>query len=274
MLMNNLDPEVAERPDDLVVYGGTGRAARSLAGLRHDRGDVARPGERRDAPRPVRQAGRRLPAPTNGRPACSSPTRSSCRTGRRRRSSAASRQSRPHDVRPDDCRKLDLHRHSGHPAGAPTRPSPRSRLHRFGGTLAGRHRPHRRPRAAWAAPSRLGVTMNGGRRHLRRGGPVARRAPARDPVRRRRLHLHRPRRSHSPGRPRRIGGRSRSRSSATPPRSCPGCWPRTSPVDVVTDQTSAHDPSTYVPAGLSLDGGGASFASATSPSTCGGPGPA
>jgi urocanate hydratase len=29
MLMNNLDPDVAERPDDLVVYGGTGRAARS-----------------------------------------------------------------------------------------------------------------------------------------------------------------------------------------------------------------------------------------------------
>ena len=31
MLMNNLDPDVAERPDDLVVYGGTGRAARSWA---------------------------------------------------------------------------------------------------------------------------------------------------------------------------------------------------------------------------------------------------
>src|SRR5699024_6113948 len=29
MLMNNLDPQVAERPDDLVVYGGTGKAARS-----------------------------------------------------------------------------------------------------------------------------------------------------------------------------------------------------------------------------------------------------
>src|SRR4029077_14399743 len=28
MLQNNLDPEVAERPDDLVVYGGTGKAAR------------------------------------------------------------------------------------------------------------------------------------------------------------------------------------------------------------------------------------------------------
>jgi urocanate hydratase len=46
MLMNNLDPDVAERPDDLVVYGGTGRAARSwgafdamvatLTGLRED----------------------------------------------------------------------------------------------------------------------------------------------------------------------------------------------------------------------------------------------
>jgi urocanate hydratase len=31
MLMNNLDAEVAERPDDLVVYGGSGRAARSWA---------------------------------------------------------------------------------------------------------------------------------------------------------------------------------------------------------------------------------------------------
>ena len=31
MLMNNLDPEVAERPDDLVVYGGRGKAARNWA---------------------------------------------------------------------------------------------------------------------------------------------------------------------------------------------------------------------------------------------------
>ncbi len=29
MLMNNLDPEVGEQPDQLIVYGGTGRAARS-----------------------------------------------------------------------------------------------------------------------------------------------------------------------------------------------------------------------------------------------------
>src|SRR3989441_1721446 len=29
MIQNNLDPDVAERPEDLIVYGGTGRAARS-----------------------------------------------------------------------------------------------------------------------------------------------------------------------------------------------------------------------------------------------------
>ena len=29
MLMNNLDPDVAENPDQLIIYGGTGRAARS-----------------------------------------------------------------------------------------------------------------------------------------------------------------------------------------------------------------------------------------------------
>ena len=31
MLMNNLDPEVAERPQELVVYGGSGKAARNWA---------------------------------------------------------------------------------------------------------------------------------------------------------------------------------------------------------------------------------------------------
>src|SRR5262245_24403733 len=33
MLQNNLDPEVAERPDDLVVYGGSGRPARNWEGF-------------------------------------------------------------------------------------------------------------------------------------------------------------------------------------------------------------------------------------------------
>jgi urocanate hydratase len=33
MLMNNLDPEVAEHPEELVVYGGSGKAARDWASL-------------------------------------------------------------------------------------------------------------------------------------------------------------------------------------------------------------------------------------------------
>ena len=59
MLMNNLDPEVAERPDDLVVYGGTGRAARdwgafdamvrTLTAREGDEAGAVRPARRRDA---------------------------------------------------------------------------------------------------------------------------------------------------------------------------------------------------------------------------------
>ncbi len=68
MIMNNLDPEVAERPDDLVVYGGSGRAARSwdafdaivrtLRGLEDDETMLVQSGKpvgvfrtHRDAPR-------------------------------------------------------------------------------------------------------------------------------------------------------------------------------------------------------------------------------
>ena len=55
MLMNNLDPEVAERPEDLVVYGGSGKAARnwpafdaiveSLRSLEHDETLVVQSGK-------------------------------------------------------------------------------------------------------------------------------------------------------------------------------------------------------------------------------------
>src|ERR1700730_4376787 len=53
-LMNNLDPDVAERPDDLVVYGGSGKAARNwesfdaivraLTALEHDETLLAQSG--------------------------------------------------------------------------------------------------------------------------------------------------------------------------------------------------------------------------------------
>src|SRR5438876_11215803 len=55
MLMNNLDPDVAERPDDLIVYGGSGKAARnwaafdaivrSLTALEHDETLVVQSGK-------------------------------------------------------------------------------------------------------------------------------------------------------------------------------------------------------------------------------------
>ena len=60
MLLNNLDPEVAEHPEELVVYGGSGRAARSHAG-------VAR-----------RSCGRCSACATTRRCSCSRASRSAC----------------------------------------------------------------------------------------------------------------------------------------------------------------------------------------------------
>ena len=70
MLMNNLDPDVAERPDDLVVYGGTGRAARSWEAFDAIVRSLRTLAGRRDAAGPVGQAGGRLPDPRSGRPGC------------------------------------------------------------------------------------------------------------------------------------------------------------------------------------------------------------
>ena len=71
MLMNNLDPEVAERPEDLVVYGGTGPRRAVWEALRRDRAHAAATlARRRDAARAVRQAGRRLPHARRWRRAC------------------------------------------------------------------------------------------------------------------------------------------------------------------------------------------------------------
>ena len=70
MLQNNLDPEVAERPDDLVVYGGTGRAARDWRSFDAMVRTLTTLRRRRDDARPVRPAGRRAAAPTSGRRGC------------------------------------------------------------------------------------------------------------------------------------------------------------------------------------------------------------
>src|SRR6266487_1624953 len=80
MLMNNLDPDVAERPDDLVVYGGSGKAARNWPAF-----------DTLGAARAHRQCHARA------------------RVGHVEELSRAG-SPRPDDVRTDDGRVVDLHR--------------------------------------------------------------------------------------------------------------------------------------------------------------------
>ena len=116
MLMNNLDPDVAERPDDLVVYGGSGKAARnwpafdaivrSLRSLEHDETLLVQSGKpvgifqtHPGAPRVLIANSLLVPAWANWD------------TFRDLEDRGLT------DVRPDDRRQLDLHRQPGHRAG-------------------------------------------------------------------------------------------------------------------------------------------------------------
>ncbi len=152
MLMNNLDPDVAERPEDLVVYGGSGRAARSWAAfdaivasltrLEHDETLLVQSGKPVGVFRTHPGAPRVLIANALLVPAWA--------TWETFRDLEAPR---PDDVRPDDRGELDLHRHAGHPPGhvrdAGRRgPPPLRRAISPAGCSS------RRVSAAWAAPSR------------------------------------------------------------------------------------------------------------------------
>ena len=64
MLMNNLDPDVAEKPGELVVYGGIGRAARDWQAFDRDR-------RRAEA---ARSRSRPCSSSRASRSACSAPT--------------------------------------------------------------------------------------------------------------------------------------------------------------------------------------------------------
>ena len=220
MLCNNLDPEVAERPADLVVYGGTGKAARDwpsfhaivatlrgLAAGRDHAGGVRAPGRRAAHPR-VGAAGadRQLePGPGLGQLAGVPPAGGA----------------RADHVRPDDRRLVDLHRHPGHPAGhlRDVRRAGRAALRRHAARTAGGHR-----RAGWH-----GRCAAAGGDHERRRGAVrgVRPGPA-APAHRGPLPGRGGRLPGRRGAPLRAGGRgrpSRCRSgwSATPPRCCPSC---------------------------------------------------
>ena len=172
MLLNNLDPEVAEHPQELVVYGGSGRAARSHEALRAIVTTLLR---LRDDETLLVQSGKpvgRVPHPRgrSARPDRELPARPSL--GELGRVPAA-RGRGADDVRPDDRRLVDLHRHPGDPAGhlPDLRRGGRGalRLRRSDGA----HDPHRRPR--WH-----GRCAAAGRDDGRRGDPLRRGRPALD----------------------------------------------------------------------------------------------
>ena len=152
MLQNNLDPEVAENPDQLVVYGGTGRAARSweaframmrtLTTLDADETMLVQSGKPVGVMRTHEWAPRVLIANSNLVPDWA-------QLGR----IPTPRASRAHDVRTDDRRFVDLHRHPGDPAGH-VRVFRRDRPHASSAApLPARSRSPPVP-AAWAVPSR------------------------------------------------------------------------------------------------------------------------
>ena len=165
-------------------------------------------------------------------------------------------EARADDVRPDDGRLVDLHRHAGDPAGHV--PDVRR-----GGRAALRHR---RPRGA---DDPHGGARRDGRRAAacgddgRRGDPLHRGRSARGSSggSRRATSTRRPTRSttrsRASARRRRRDARSRSGCSGTRPSSCPSSRARGEHFDLVTDQTAAHDPlNGYVPRGPFGRGGG------------------
>jgi hypothetical protein len=116
MIQNNLDPEVAEKPDDLVVYGGRGKAARSweafdailesLKNLEEDETLLVQSGKPVVVSKVTQGRAESVDRQFQPGPALGD-------VGTLRRT----RQKGTHHVRADDRRFMDLHRHAGHSAG-------------------------------------------------------------------------------------------------------------------------------------------------------------
>ena len=251
MLMNNLDPEVAENPDALVVYGGTGRAARSweafdaivreLRRLADDETLLVQSGKPVAVFRTHEWAPRVLIANSNlvGRWATWEHFRELERQGLMMYGQMT-------------AGSWIYIGTQGILQGTFETFAELARQH-FGGTLRG-------PRDAHGGPRRDGRRPAAGRDDERRRVPRDRgRRVAGGPARSRSATstgspTRRTRRSRWPGPRRRTASRSRSRWSATPPRSSPRGPRAGERFDVVTDQTSAHDAlGGYVPAEISLD---------------------
>ena len=116
MLMNNLDPDVAESPDELIVYGGIGRAARDWETF-----------ERIVATLKRSKTTKRCWSSQASLSAFFAPMRDAPRVLHRQFEPRAAlghvgafpraRSQGPDDVRPDDGRLVDLHRYPRHRAG-------------------------------------------------------------------------------------------------------------------------------------------------------------
>ena len=246
MLQNNLDPEVAERPEDLVVYGGTGKAARdwaafdamirTLTTLRDDETMLVQSGRPVGVMRTHEWAPRVLIANSN---------------------LVGDWATWPEFRR---LEALGLTMYGQMTAGSWIYIGTQGILQgtyetfaavaakRFNGTLAGTLTVTGGCGGMGGAQP-LAVTMNDGvcliidvdRTRLRAAG----RPPL--PGRGRRRPGRRDR--GAARRPRRPGERSRSAWSATARPCCPSCCAGASTIDIVTDQTSAHDPLSYLPEG-------------------------
>ena len=183
MLLNNLDPEVAEHPERLVVYGGSGRAARSHEALK---GIVRALLELADDETLLVQSGKAVgifrthPAA----PARADRERSARAPLGNARGVPPAGGARVDDVRSDDRRLVDLHRNAGdspgHLSDVLCGRGEALRHVRSGRSDDPDGRPRRHGRRAAARRN------NGGRSHpVRRGRPVADRPAPRHEIPRR-----------------------------------------------------------------------------------------
>ena len=183
MLLNNLDPEVAEHPEQLVVYGGSGKAARShealkaivgtLLRLRDDETLLVQSGKPVGVFRTTEWAPRVLIANSLLVPRWASWERVPPPGGRG-----------ADDVRADDRGELDLHRHPGDPAGDVPDVRGRGRDALRDVRPDGADDPDGRPRGHGRRPAAR-CDDGRGRNALHRGRSEPHRASARDAVSRR-----------------------------------------------------------------------------------------
>ena len=114
--MNNLDPEVAERPADLVVYGGIGKAARNWECYHAIVHELEQLGGEETL---LVQSGKPVGGLSHARDGAAGDHRQLEPGGQVGQLGALQRAGPqgPDDVRPDDGGELDLHRHAGNFAG-------------------------------------------------------------------------------------------------------------------------------------------------------------